>query len=216
MNTFNKIPLPALKICGLTRTEDVMACERYEIDFIGLNFFEGSKRWVSVGTAKALLTHSSRCKAVGVFVNHGIDEVVTICKALPNLSVVQLHGSEPVEFAEMVREKTGKQVWKAISVKEPEDLERVIHWEKVADLVLLDGHQPGSGLEFDWMWLRQLQTKQPWGLAGGIRTSNMNRAVASKPFLIDVASGAEEFAGLKDAKLIAHFAQVIKEARKDG
>src|SRR5688500_16570390 len=87
-----------IKICGLTRVEDVRAAAAAGADAIGLNFYAGSPRFVEPPQAQHLIAAAPRGMVnVGVFVNADVETICGICDAL-GLVLIQLHGDEPPEF----------------------------------------------------------------------------------------------------------------------
>lgn len=87
-----------IKICGLTNVDDAVAAVDAGADAIGLNFYRGSKRCVSVDVARQIVDAVSQHAAcVGVFVNASAVEIHAMCEQA-QLRVVQLHGNEPPEL----------------------------------------------------------------------------------------------------------------------
>ena len=87
-----------VKICGITTSEDAAIVGNAGVDAIGLNFYSGSKRYVSSATACEIVKQLPRnVKRVGVFVNATLPMIETAVATL-GLDVVQLHGDEPSEF----------------------------------------------------------------------------------------------------------------------
>jgi phosphoribosylanthranilate isomerase len=213
MSSINKTPRTALKICGVTRSEDIQLCERYKVEFIGLNFYSKSKRCVNISTACQLAAHSNKCQLVGVFVDHSGKEIAEICKQVPQLQILQFHGQESGAFVREMTEQTGRRAWKALSIRERSDLSSLNSWFDIVDLLLLDGGNPGSGQGFNWNWLQEYHPQGKWGLAGGIDVSNIKNALAYAPNMIDVASGAELAAGIKDPGLVLQLTQAVRATR---
>lgn len=117
-----------IKICGITRPDDAVTAFEAGANAIGLNFFSGSKRCVSIETAQRI-TFAVRSAAeanswgrfsardsptghrqaeslprqiVGVFVNSAPDEVLQTVEAV-GLSAVQFHGEESAADIAKVR-----------------------------------------------------------------------------------------------------------------
>src|SRR5687768_13263141 len=122
MNQLNQTNPPLLKICGVTRAEDMLACERYGVDFIGLNFFQGSSRFVSPDQAAKLAKRASNAKLVGVAVDASVDMISQWTKLVPQIEIWQLHGNETPGEAKKIKDATGRKIWKAIKVSRPESL----------------------------------------------------------------------------------------------
>ncbi len=198
-----------IKVCGLSREEDIDIVNRQRPDYVGfiLNYPK-SRRNISPETAMALRSRlSPGIRAVGVFVNQGPETVAELAEMI-GLDVIQLHGRENEAYIAALREKTGRPVWKAFRVRSREDLEAA--WECSADEVLLDNGY-GTGECFDWSLVRS--PGRPFILAGGLDEDNVGHAIRKmRPRTVDVSSGVEK-GGFKDEKKIAAFiAAVRKEA----
>jgi phosphoribosylanthranilate isomerase len=213
-------PIPTqpvkVKICGVTRAEDAAGIAAAGIEFIGLNFWPSSKRYLPAERAPevaAAARAAGAVRLVGVFVNARVDEVVAIARDNA-LDAIQLHGDEsPAELAAIHR-LTGCSMWKAIPVGRPGDLSQLDVWP--ADAILLDtptAGRGGSGRVFDWTLARDARRTYPrrqFVLAGGLGPDNVRAAIdAVSPWAVDVASGVESAPGIKDpAKLAAFLAAV--------
>jgi phosphoribosylanthranilate isomerase len=80
----------------------------------------------------------------------------------------------------------------------------------VADQILVDAKPPkgadlpgGNGLAFDWQLVQGRVWRCPWMLAGGLTPLNVLEAIQrTGARQVDVSSGVESSAGVKDATLI--------------
>ena len=182
-----------IKLCGLSRPQDILAANQLRPEYIGFVFAPKSSRYISSGQArelKALL--SPQIRAVGVFVNEGIDRVEELLNS-GVIDLAQLHGSEDADYIRKLRTRTGKPVIQAFRITSEEDVRRAEH--SVADHILLDAGA-GTGTVFDWDLLRQ--TQRPYFLAGGLGPENVKGAVERlHPYAVDVSSGIETD-GVKD------------------
>lgn len=196
-----------IKMCGLSRTEDIEAANLIKPDYIGFVFAEISKRRVSALEASKLKSKlDPEIKAVGVFLDDKLDFVASMLN-LGIVDVVQLHGSENEEYIEKVREITNKPIIKAFIIRSKEDVERAK--KSTADYILLDGGK-GEGKVFDWSLLKAI--KRPFFLAGGLNPDNAADAVkALKPYAVDVSTGIETD-GVKDREKMAAFANAVRKA----
>lgn len=196
-----------IKMCGLSRTEDIEAANLIKPDYIGFVFAEISKRRVSALEASKLKSKlDPEIKAVGVFLDDKLDFVASMLN-LGIVDVVQLHGSENEEYIEKVREITNKPIIKAFIIRSKEDVERAE--KSTADYILLDGGK-GEGKVFDWSLLKAI--KRPFFLAGGLNPDNAADAVkALKPYAVDVSTGIETD-GVKDREKMAAFANAVRKA----
>lgn len=214
-----------IKICGVTRSDDAAMVATSGADFIGLNFWPSSKRYlpperapVVAAAAREASPSSGAVQLVGVFVNASRDEIAAISRDVA-LDVIQLHGDESPDDAAAIAEATGRSVWKAIAVAGPADLDRLAVWS--VDALLLDAPaagRGGAGKVFDWNLARDARQKYPVHrlvLAGGLGPHNVAAAVAAvDPWAVDVASGVESAPGIKDvAKVAAFLAAVRNPAR---
>ena len=195
-----------IKMCGLSRIEDIEAANAIKPDYIGFVFAEISKRRVSALEASKLKSKlAPDIKAVGVFLDDKLDFVASMLN-LGIVDVVQLHGSEDEEYIERVRQITNKPIIKAFIIRSKEDVERAER--STADYILLDGGK-GEGKAFDWSLLKDI--KRPYFLAGGLNPDNVSDAVkALKPYAVDVSTGIETD-GVKDREKMTAFANAVRE-----
>ena len=195
-----------IKMCGLSRIEDIEAANAIKPDYIGFVFAEISKRRVSALEASKLKSKlDPDIKAVGVFLDDKLDFVASMLN-LGIVDVVQLHGSEDEEYIERVRQITSKPIIKAFIIRSKEDVERAE--KSTADYILLDGGK-GEGKVFDWGLLKDI--KRPYFLAGGLNPVNASDAVkALKPYAVDVSTGIETD-GVKDREKMTAFANTVRE-----
>ena len=195
-----------IKMCGLSRIEDIEAANAIKPDFIGFVFAEISKRRVSALEASKLKSKlAPDIKAVGVFLDDKLDFVASMLN-LGIVDLVQLHGSEDEAYFEKVREITNKPIIKAFIIRSKEDVERAE--KSTADYILLDGGK-GQGKAFDWSLLKDI--KRPYFLAGGLNPENVGDAVkALKPYAVDVSTGIETD-GVKDREKMTAFAGAVRE-----
>ena len=195
-----------IKLCGLSRMQDIETANQLKPDFIGFVFAQKSKRRVSHLKATELKSKlDPSVKAVGVFLDDDLDTV----GALMNLGIVdmvQLHGSEDEEYIAKLRTITDKPIIKAFIINSIDDVKKAE--ECSADYILLDGGK-GSGKAFDWTLLKDI--KRPYFLAGGLNPGNAADAVASlEPYAVDVSTGIETD-GFKDAKKMTAFVSAVRK-----
>lgn len=207
-----------VKICGLTRPEDVTACATAGAAYIGLNFFPKSPRFVSFETARDLAVDVPiGVGKVGLVVNAD-DAFLDDLTAKVPLDFIQLHGSEPPERVADVRERYGLPVIKAVGVADAEDVAALDTYADVADQLLVDAKPPknavlpgGNGVAFDWRLMSARRWSVPWLLAGGLTPDNVAEAIAlTGTRQVDVSSGVESAPGIKDAGLIRQFVQAAR------
>ncbi len=201
-----------IKICGLRRMEDIEYVNEFLPDYIGF-IFADSKRYVEPSCVKMLIEKlSPEIKTVGVFVNEDINKISEISSML-NLDVIQLHGDENNDYILKLRNEKLREIWKAVSVKNSDDLEKMSKIK--ADRILLDtykkGERGGSGESFNWDILASVNCKDII-LAGGLNCGNIRNAIQEvRPYMVDVSSGAESD-GFKDREKIKKCIEAARRA----
>lgn len=197
--------MTTVKICGLTRIEDI-ACVNEEMpEYIGFVFAK-SRRQVTKEQARQL-RHllDSNIQAVGVFVNPIIEDVIELLNQ-GIIDMAQLHGQEPEEMVIQIKEATKKPVIKAVSVQTRED---ILKWcDSKADYLLLDQGSGGTGETFSWDLIGDIS--KPYFIAGGLDLSNVKEAKQYGAYGLDVSSGVET-EGKKEALKIKTFIKLVRE-----
>lgn len=195
-----------VKLCGMTRPEDILAVNELKPEYIGFVFAKKSRRCVSKEQARVLKGMlDPAVKAVGVFVNEAVECVADLLNE-GVIDVAQLHGVEDEAYIRRLREIAGDRlIIKAVRVKAEADVES---GEKTkADFVLFDAGA-GDGKVFNWKLLENV--KRPYFLAGGLDPENVGDAVMRlRPFGVDVSSGIET-GGVKDALKMAKFVAAVR------
>ncbi|SHJ33473.1 phosphoribosylanthranilate isomerase [Parasporobacterium paucivorans] len=179
-----------IKICGLCREEDVIYTNGVRPHYAGFVFAK-SRRQVSVEQAEAFRKLlDPEIEAVGVFVNENAEKIAEICnKGITQ--IIQLHGDETEEYIQDLRQRTDAKIIKAVRVRDMEDIRNA---EKLSvDFLLLDTYRKdvygGTGKSFDWSILGDIG--KPFFLAGGISMENIDKAMETKAYCLDVSSGVE-------------------------
>lgn len=194
-----------IKICGITRPEDAVAAADLGATHIGLNFWPGSRRYVTPDQAALVLAAiPSKISTVAVFVNAEIS-TITKFRQILNFDLVQFHGDEKSESCEIF---AGSYI-RALRVTGAVDTSPY----PGAVAFLLDTPTEGyggSGRAFDHTLAR---CDRPFFLAGGLDPDNVAAAVrAVRPYGVDVASGVESSPGIKDHDKLRRFIRAAKEA----
>lgn len=203
--------MPKIKICGLTRKQDIDAVNAALPDYIGF-VFANSRRQVTPESAKDLKTClNPSIKAVGVFVNENMENIMRLCDSRV-IDVVQLHGDESEDYIRKLKSCVSNEIIKAVRVKSPEDIEKAL--KLPCDYLLLDTYHEnkygGSGMTFDWSMIPDIG--RPYFLAGGIDSGNILQAIEQfRPYCIDVSSGVETD-GCKDPDKIREIVVKVKAA----
>ena len=210
-----------VKICGLTRSEDIECANRVKPDFIGMVFYAKSKRAVTAQQAallKAMLAPS--IKAVGVFVNAEIDFIAKLAQA-GIIDIIQLHGDEDADYItrlhqELANKNVSVPIIKAIRVRSEESLQNLGQYP--VDFFLFDTYKPGlyggTGERFN-LELEQVKIPKPYFIAGGLEAGNVAQVVAenSQAYAVDVSGGVEDGStGLKSAAKMASFVAEVRRA----
>lgn len=202
-----------VKICGLGRRDDVVACANAGAAYVGFVFFPKSPRHLTLEAARALAIETPVGIAkVALTVNADDAALDALIEAVP-LDMLQLHGSESPDRVAQVRARYGLPVMKAVGIADEGDLAALADYSGVADQILLDAKPPktadlpgGNGLSFDWRLIAGRRWSVPWMLAGGLTPDNVAEAIRlTGATQVDVSSGVESAAGTKDAELIHGF-----------
>lgn len=189
-----------LKVCGVTRAEDLRACAELGVDAVGFNFWSGSKRCVDLREAERILAEAQLEQhgplRIGVFVDVDLEAIASAIATL-DLDLIQAHGDAPLEpIAELAaRFDIG---WVQV-IRGTPPLTSLPMPELRPSWILLDAAVPGfggAGQRTDWTWAAKAVSALapiPVWLAGGINPSNVTDALREvNPAGIDVASGAEQ------------------------
>jgi phosphoribosylanthranilate isomerase len=200
-----------VKICGVTRAEDARAAAEAGADAIGINFWPGSKRFVTLADAPVIAAAApARVLVVGVFVDAERAVIERAIREMP-LGAIQLHGGEPPDACTGF----GVPVIKAIAAREGVALAALAASYPV-DYVLLDadarGRHGGTGESFPLELAVDVAPGRLF-LAGGLRPETVADAVRRvRPYAVDVASGVESAPGVKDRAKIEELIRNAKAA----
>lgn len=200
--------MTAVKICGLTREEDVALAGALGARWVGINFAKGSSRRVDLPRGRALAEAApAGVIRVGVFVDESAEEIRRAMEQVP-LDALQLHRPLRLEDFDLPRP-----ILAVVAVSEGDvpappavDLGR-------CQAVLFDAPRGGSGEAFDWSVLDGRRFAAPVLLAGGLDADNVGGAIARvRPAGVDVASGVESKPGVKDPARMQAFFRAVREA----
>lgn len=200
-----------VKICGITRSEDLTAACEAGADALGFVFYAKSPRNLSVEQAAALVRALPPfVQSVGLFVDAAPDFVHAVLETVP-LDLLQFHGGETPEYCRQF----GKPYLKAVRVRPGVDLVKYATDFADARALLLDayvaGVPGGTGERFDWR-LIPAGLNKPIILSGGLNPDNVLEAVQTvQPWAVDVSSGVEAAPGIKDAAQVAAFIERAKQ-----
>lgn len=201
--------MPRVKICGLTREEDIAYANALKPDYVGF-VFAPSKRQIAVEEAIKLIEKLDKnIKKVGVFVNAPMEEVRRIA-AVCKLDVLQFHGEEkPQEITDFPQE-----VWKSFRIKDRESYQQLEAYTVGGYLLdtYVKGQQGGTGKAFDWNIDSDICRNKFIILAGGLSSENIEEALEKmNPQVVDVSSGVETD-GYKDFEKIKKFIEKVRRS----
>lgn len=192
-----------LKICGITRPEDMAAVEHAGAAYTGMILVPGTPRFVPRERIPVLMA-AARCKKVFVVRDMPLNELNTlIAEFRPD--AVQLHGNESADYARSI---TGTEVWKAFNLNSEAALAEA---EAFPCAMVVADSGGGTGRPCRWDLAARLASVRPIFLGGGITPDNVRDAITQvHPAGIDVSSGVESAPGVKDHTLIQKLAERIR------
>ena len=210
-----------IKICGLTRAQDVHVCANSGADALGFVFYPPSKRFVSAAHAAELCADlPAFISTVAIFVNPEPQAVKDVIHRLKP-SLLQFHGDEDPDYCASF----GMPYLKAFRVggpglDTPANVAKTCHEFSRAAGWLFDSYTPafgGSGQGFDHALLTDVSKAQnaprPMILSGGLNAQNARAALlALTPWAVDVSSGVEDSPGVKSAQKIHEFVRAVHAA----
>lgn len=202
-----------LKVCGLTKTDQIHELISMKIDFLGFIFYEKSPRYVLNHLSLSEISGIKHSGKVGVFVNESVENIVAIAEDTA-LNYIQLHGDEEENFIDELRNKLNKEI-KIIKVfrvgTEFENLKfKIQNLKSNVDYFLFDTDSKafgGTGKTFNWQILNELEIPKSYFLSGGISPINFNdiQNIKQQPLALDINSKFETEAGNKDLEKIKNF-----------
>lgn len=205
---------PKLKVCGLTKINQIQELITMKVDFLGFIFYEKSPRYVLKHLNLKEIAEIPHQAKVGIFVNETVENIIEISNEA-GLNFIQLHGDENTEFISRLRQRLSEsiQIIKVIRIGN----------QTVAELQTTINNQPttinylifdtdskafgGTGKTFDWTVLNQIEIPKPFFLSGGISIENVSEIenLNQKPFALDINSKFETEPGNKNIALISEF-----------
>jgi phosphoribosylanthranilate isomerase len=202
-----------IKVCGITSPADALAAVELGADYLGLNFYRASPRFVEPGRAleivEAVRGSSRSVPLVGVFVNASRAEVESIAGSL-GLDLLQFHGDEEPGF---VAPFAGRAI-KAFRTGGLPGPDQLAAWEAVWGILADAPHDTlygGTGAAWNYGRVVPGPSVRRLFLAGGLGPDNARRAVETvRPFAIDVCSRVESRPGSKDLELLRRLFQEVR------
>lgn len=202
-----------IKICGLTRPQDIQDAVTQGADALGFVLYAPSPRAVTAEQAAQLIKHAPAfVSTVALFVNETAENVSHALAVCP-FDLLQFHGDESPEFCRQFN----RPYMKAIRVRSTDDIHSAVQQYPDAKALLLDAYVEnlpgGTGQAFDWRLIPQLDI--PWVLAGGLNANNVADAVIQvQPFAVDVSGGVEASKGIKDVNKIKDFISEVRNVER--
>ena len=202
-----------IKICGLTRPQDIQDAVTQGADALGFVLYAPSPRAVTAEQAAQLIKHAPAfVTTVALFVNETAENVSHALAVCP-FDLLQFHGDESPEFCRQFN----RPYMKAIRVRSTDDIHSAVQQYPDAKALLLDAYVEnlpgGTGQAFDWRLIPQLDI--PWVLAGGLNANNVADAVIQvQPFAVDVSGGVEASKGIKDVNKIKDFISEVRNVER--
>jgi phosphoribosylanthranilate isomerase len=211
-----------IKLCGLTRTEDIQIAVAAGADAIGFVFYPGSARYISPDAARELTRFvPSFVTTVGLFVNATPAQVAEVIAQAP-ISLLQFHGDETPEQCAEIASAVNRPFIRAMRVKAGMESADLLKYEnsyraasKLFSGLLLDTWVDGfggSGKVFDWSLIPE-ELAPRVVLSGGLSVQNATDAIMRvRPHAVDVSSGIERAKGIKDSVKIHDFIDAVRLA----
>ena len=202
---------PQIKVCGLKRVEEALACLEAGVDAIGLVFYPPSPRFVKPKRAARIATAvSGRAATVGVFVDDTYDTIMRRADDCA-LQAVQLHGRESPALIRRLRDHNLTVIKTLFHTRAPFFKEAAGY---DASAILLEcgrGRLPGgNAAAWPWQAACDINHGKPVILAGGLTPDNVSTAMhLGSPDAVDVSSGVESAPGLKNSDKIKSFVHAV-------
>ena len=205
-----------LKVCGLTKMDQIQELISMNIDFLGFIFYEKSPRFVLNHLSLEEISEINHQGKVGVFVNESIEKIAEITEKA-KLNFIQLHGDEDENFIKDLRKNVKKEVKliKVFRVGETFNFQFSI-FNSLVDYFLFDTDSKafgGTGKTFDWQILNEIEIPIPYYLSGGISLENIHQlsTINQQPLALDINSKFEIEPGNKNLEKIKKFTQIVNK-----
>jgi phosphoribosylanthranilate isomerase len=208
-----------IKVCGMTKPEQVYQLDEMGVEFAGFIFYPKSPRYIyKTMPAADIKRIKGKINKVGVFVNADVDEVLQIVDDC-GLYLVQLHGDESPRTCEKIADYVS--VIKAFRISDDDNIAwKIREYYDAADMFMFDTEGAGyggTGTKFNWELLKEQDIHKPFFLSGGISPDDAEKLkvfqhepVAKDLFAIDINSRFEIMPGLKDMDKVREFVGKLK------
>ena len=208
-----------LKVCGLTKMDQIQELVSLNTDFLGFIFYEKSPRFVLNHLSLEEISEINHQGKVGVFVNETVEKISEISEKA-KLSFIQLHGDEDEKFILQLRQILGNNI-KIIKVirignQSFDELQKTINQQpSTVNYLLFDTDSKafgGTGKTFDWQILNEIEIPIPYFLSGGISLENIHQlsTINHQPLALDINSKFETEPGIKNLEKIKTFKSLLK------
>ena len=193
---------PLIKICGIADLNFLKEVVQInEISYLGFIFYEKSPRYITKDFLNDIKRFDFKDKRpVCVFVNASSEYIMESISYFKN-PLLQFHGNETNQFCSSFK----KDFWKVIHVKSIESIDRIEEYSD-ASAILLENYKKnqfgGTGESFDWKIVEKANLSKKIVLSGGINVKNVDNAISTQPWCIDINSGVESSIGIKDITLV--------------
>ena len=207
-----------VKVCGLTKLNQIKELIDLKVDFLGFIFYEKSPRYVLNHLGLEQISEFNHQRKVGVFVNETVEKIIEIYEKA-KLNFIQLHGDENEDFISELRQKLNLKIGiiKVIRIGNlTENLEsKILNLKSKIDYLLFDTDSKafgGTGKTFDWNFLNEIKIPIPYFLSGGISLENIHQlsTINHQPFALDINSKFEIEPGNKDINKIIEFKTLLE------
>ena len=211
-----------LKVCGLTKMDQIQELISLNTDFLGFIFYEKSPRFLLNHLSLEEILEINHQGKVGVFVNETVERIAEISEKA-KLNFIQLHGDEDEEFVKKLRLSLSKNI-KIIKVirigndfeKFKNEISKISNLKSQISNLLFDTDSKafgGTGKSFDWQILNEIEIPIPYFLSGGISLENIHQlsTINHQPLALDINSKFETEPGSKDLEKIKNFTQIVKK-----
>ena len=213
-------PAPDLKICGITDMDQALAIARLGVQAIGVIGVPNTPRYVEPPQRRALFDvleeQHPQLNRVWVVANPEDAALEEALNGAGQPSVVQLHGTESIERCQALKQRYPRQQWwKALRVREPDDLHQLQQYAPWVDALLIDAWAAdqlgGTGHRLPLDWLSDTELAVPWWLAGGVSAEWVPELLSRvTPQGLDASSRLEERPGWKNLDKVQALVEAVQ------
>lgn len=210
-----------LKVCGLTKMDQIQELISLNTNFLGFIFYEKSPRFVLNYLSLEGISEINHQGKVGVFVNESLEKIVEISDKA-KLNFIQLHGDETKEFISELRQKLNPKIEIIKVIRVGNEIKKVFdsaqtdnYGQTNINYLLFDTDSKafgGTGQTFDWQILNEIEIPIPYFLSGGISLENIHQlaTINQQPLALDINSKFETEPGIKNLEKIKTFKSLLK------